>query len=137
MNKSQEHAIYELLNDTFNPEGDIYILAISSVTSLEEPKESHDPVIHKVRIALTYLDSSDINPYFDGTDLFISLTQEGNQFVNEDEWADGPPIMEGSPIELALDWVSSLAPPFYISSEALAASQQISNKSENTKRSDN
>ena len=71
----------------------------------------------KVRIALTFKEDDTINPYFDGTDLFVAIKANGIRFANEDEWADGPLIMEGSPIELAVGWVSELAQPFWISPE--------------------
>lgn len=115
MNKTQEKLLFELLNDTFNPESDNHILAISTVNLLEAPDEIYNAAIYKVRIALTYLDRDGINPYFDGTELFVQATPEGFQFVKEEVWADGPPLMEGSPIELAANWVSGLNAPFFVS----------------------
>ncbi|MNP66733.1 hypothetical protein D3C76_1624750 [compost metagenome] len=56
--------------------------------------------------------------------MYIEMTPTEIQFTKEDEWADGPPIMEGSPIELALGWVSEMALPFYVSSEAQEASNR-------------
>ncbi|MCP3776176.1 hypothetical protein NLX71_23230 [Paenibacillus sp. MZ04-78.2] len=43
------------------------------------------------------------------------------QLTHEDEWADGPPIPEGSPIEFALGWVTELIGPFIVSPEAQRA----------------
>ncbi|OME28905.1 hypothetical protein BSK63_23635 [Paenibacillus odorifer] len=111
MDECQEDKLCELLNDTFNPEGDTYILAITAAT--------YESAIYKVRIALTYQDSDGINPYFDGAELFVQITPEGILFVNEELWADGPPLMEGSPIELAFGWVSELNAPFFVSPELL------------------
>lgn len=51
------------------------------------------------------------------------MGEEGIQFTLEKDWADGPPAIEGSPIELALGWVSKLADPFYVSPDALAAAK--------------
>ncbi|MEK4730038.1 hypothetical protein [Paenibacillus sp. FSL L8-0641] len=39
--------------------------------------------------------------YFDGTDLFVTISPKENQFTREKNWADGPPVREGSPLELA------------------------------------
>lgn len=119
MNNIQERLLIKLLNQTFNPEGDICILAISAITSLDAPHEIQHSSFYKVRIALTYQDSDGINPYFDGTDLFVQITSEGIRFAKEEVWADGPPIMEGSPIELAVGWVSELNAPLFVSPELL------------------
>lgn len=119
MNNIQEKLLIKLLNDTFNPEGDIHILAISAVTSLDAPHEIQHSSFYKARIALTYQDSDGINPYFDGTELFVKITPEGIRLAKEEEWSDGPPLMEGSPIELAVGWVSDLNAPFFVSPELL------------------
>lgn len=55
--------------------------------------------------------------------MFVIVDGDDISFTREEEWADGPPAIEGSPIELALGWVSDLAEPFYISPEALAAAK--------------
>lgn len=119
MNNIQERLLSTLLNDTFNPEGDIRILAISTVTSPDAPHEIQHSSFYKVRIAMTYQDSDGINPYFDGTELFVQITPEGIRFAKEEVWADGPPLMEGSPNELAVGWVSELNAPFFVSPELL------------------
>ncbi|MNP49835.1 hypothetical protein D3C76_1440480 [compost metagenome] len=51
------------------------------------------------------------------------MSEDSIVFTLEKEWADGPPAIEGSPIEFALGWVSELAKPFYISPEALAVAE--------------
>lgn len=52
------------------------------------------------------------------------MDEEDNfQFALEKDWADGPPAIEGSPIEFALGWVSELAEPFYVSPEDLTAAE--------------
>lgn len=119
MNKNQEKELYGLLNSTFNPEGDIHILAISVVSLLKRYYEANYNAIYKVRIALTYQDTDGINPYFDGTELYVQITPEGIRFAKEEVWADGPPLMEGSPIELAVGWVSELNAPLFVSPELL------------------
>lgn len=115
---AKEHQLFRLLEVTFNPEGNIHFLAISE-TQIQSSCEVHP--IHQIRVALTYKTEDIITPYFDGTDLYVAIRSNGIQFVNENEWSDGPPIMEGSPIELALEWVSELAPPFWVSQEARTA----------------
>ncbi|MEC0371128.1 hypothetical protein [Paenibacillus chibensis] len=110
--------IFKLLESAFNPEGDIHFLAIAEkqiqIHEIERP-------VHQVRVALTFQEGDTVNPYYDGTDLFITIGEDSIEFTQEKDWADGPPAIEGSPIELALDWVSELAEPFYVSPEALAA----------------
>lgn len=113
--------LLKLLKTTFNLEGDIHFLAIAEkqiqVNKNERP-------VHQVRVALTFKEGDTVNPYYDGTDLFVTMDDEDSiQFTLEEKWADGPPAIEGSPIELALGWVSELAEPFYVSPEALAAAK--------------
>ncbi|MGW7163309.1 hypothetical protein [Paenibacillus taichungensis] len=109
-----------VLNKAFNPEGNIHFLAIA-----EKEIQIHDKKrpVHQVRVALTFLEGGTVNPYYDGTDLFITMDEDNIQFTLEKDWADGPPIIEGSPIEFALGWVAKLAEPFYVSPEALAADE--------------
>lgn len=109
-----------LLETVFNPEGDIHILVIAEKETQIYEKERP---IHQVRVALTFREGDTVNPYYDGTDLFVTMSEDRIQFALEEEWADGPPAIEGSPTELALGWVSELAEPFYISPEALAAAK--------------
>ncbi|MGC5776642.1 hypothetical protein [Paenibacillus pabuli] len=109
-----------LLESTLNPEDDIHFLAIAEKQSQTHEKERP---VHQVRVALTFQEGDRVNPYYDGTDLFITTDEDNFQFTLEKDWADGPPIIEGSPIEFALGWVSELAEPFYVSSEALAAAE--------------
>ncbi|MBJ6360918.1 hypothetical protein ACFOQM_06340 [Paenibacillus sp. GCM10012307] len=114
--------LLSILNTAFNPEGDIHFLAIAKKEIQVHGKERP---VHQVRVALTFQEGDTVNPYYDGTDLFVIMDEDSIQFTLEEEWADGPPAVEGSPIELALGWVSKLAEPFYFSPEALAASQTI------------
>lgn len=104
------------LSSSFDPEGVMHILAVSAVP-IEDGNHEQE-IRMKVRIALTFKEDDSINPYFDGIDLFVAINTDGIRFTNEDEWADGPPIMEGSPIELAVGWVSELAQPLWVSPEA-------------------
>lgn len=119
MNEYQ-NKLYELLVITFNQEGDIHFLAIA-----EKEIQVHDKErpVHQVRVALTFQEGDTVSPYYDGTDLFVTLGEDSIQFTLEKDWADGPPAIEGSPIEFALGWVSELAEPFYVSHEALAAAK--------------
>ena len=109
-----------LLESTLNPEDDIHFLAIAEKQFQTREKERP---MHQVRVALTFQEGDRVNPYYDGTDLFITTDENNFQFTLEKDWVDGPPIIEGSPIEFALGWVSELAEPFYVSSEALAAAE--------------
>lgn len=119
MNKKHTQ-ICKLLESAFNPEGDIHFLAIAETQIQTHEKERP---IHQVRVALTFQEGDTVNPYYDGTDLFVTIGEDSIEFTLEKEWADGPPAIEGSPIEFALGWVSELAKPFHVSPEALAAAK--------------
>lgn len=119
MTPALQQKLLELLTQQLNPDGSIRFLAISAVKP--EQEEATLPTTLQVRVALTIQYDSGINPSFDGTDLFVTITPGYIRFTREEEWADGPPIREGSPIELALGWVSELAPPFFVSPEAQEA----------------
>lgn len=121
--------LFALLEKAFNPTGDIHFLAISETQIQAFTKERP---VHQVRVALTFNEGDTINPYYDGTDLFVTLEGDNIQFALEKEWAQGPPAVEGSPIELSLGWVSELAKPFYVSPKALAAAQSVHVNSDDT-----
>lgn len=119
MNK-KHNEIIKLLEVAFNPEGDIHLLAIAETQiQIHEKKRP----VHQVRVALTFKEGDTVNPYYDGTDLFVTISESSIEFTLEKEWVDGPPAIEGSPIEFALGWVSELVEPFYVSQEALAAAK--------------
>ncbi|MGN7414605.1 hypothetical protein [Paenibacillus sp. SAF-068] len=109
-----------LLESTFNPEGDIHFLTIAEKEIQIHEKERP---VHQVRVALTFQEVDTVNPYYDGTDLFVTIEEDNIQFALEKDWADEPPAIEGSPIEFALGWVSELTEPFYVSHEALRAAE--------------
>lgn len=120
MNNKQKK-LYEMLETTFNPEGDIHFLSIAETQIQIYEKERP---VHQVRVALTFKEGDTVTPYYDGTDLFVTVSEDNIKFTLEKDWThDGPPAIEGSPIEFALGWVSELAEPFYVSSEALAAAE--------------
>jgi hypothetical protein len=122
MDKEKQLRILEFLKTSLDAEGTIHFLAVAA---MEQEKVEHlQSITIKVRLALTFQEDQSVNPYFDGTDMYILMTPTEIQFTREDEWADGPPIMEGSPIELALGWVSQLSVPFYISTEAQEAAHK-------------
>lgn len=121
--KALEQRLMEFLSQQLNTDGTIHFLAIAIIM---QTQEHTIPIILQVRVALTYQDSSGVNPYFDGTDLFVTVTPEDIRFTREEEWAEGPPICEGSPIELALGWVSELERPFFVSLEAQEATSRRS-----------
>ncbi len=119
----QQQIILDFLKISYDPEGTIHFLAVAAMEQ-ERVVEHSQSITVKVRVALTYQEDRSINPYFDGTDMYILLTPTEIKFTREDDWADGPPIMEGSPIELALGWVSQLNVPFYVSTEAHEAAHK-------------
>jgi len=119
MNKIEKR-LYELLKTAFNPEGDIHFLALAEKQIQVHEKERP---VHQVRVALTFQEGDTVNPYYDGTDLFVTMSEDNIQFTLEKDWVDEPPTIEGSPIEFALGWVAELAEPFYFSTEALAAAE--------------
>ncbi|KAA8753964.1 hypothetical protein [Paenibacillus sp. UASWS1643] len=118
--KITQRKLLALLESTFNPEGDIHFLAIAEKQIQVHEKERP---VHQVRVALTFQEGDTLNLYYDGTDLFVLMGEDNIQFTLEKEWTDGPPTIEGSPIEFALGWVAELAEPFYVSPEALAAAE--------------
>jgi len=124
MSYDLQQKLLDFLKTVFNPDGSIHILAVSTV-QLHQAYPSHT-IDLKVRIALTYLEDDAVNPYFDGTDLYITIDSDDIHFSNETEWADGPPQREGSPNNLALEWVSEMAEPFYVSPEAIATAKTLS-----------
>lgn len=124
MDKETQQRILEFLKTSFDTDGTIHILAVA--TALEEQVVSNEEITFKVRVAITFHDGSEVNPYFDGTDLYVTITAAEISFAREDEWADGPPLREGSPNEFALDWVSELAMPFFVSPQAEKAANTLS-----------
>ncbi|WP_339192782.1 hypothetical protein [Paenibacillus sp. FSL W8-1287] len=122
MNKETQQRILEFLKTSFDTEGTIHFLAVAAVQ--EEVDVSTQEVTFKIRVALTFQKGSKVNPYFDGTDLYVTITEAEIRFAQEDVWADGPPLREGSPNELALDWVSELVPPFFVSPQAREAADR-------------
>ncbi|SEL78810.1 hypothetical protein [Paenibacillus sp. OK003] len=112
--------LIKLLEETINPEGEIHFLALAEKQLQTHEKERP---VHQVRVALTFQEGDTPNPYYDGTDLFVTMDEAHIQFTLEKDWVDGPPAIEGSPIEFALGWVSELAEPFYVSPQALAAAE--------------
>lgn len=121
MDKNTEQRLLDFLTANIDMNGTMHFLAVSAV-ELETPDKP--TVLYKVRVAVTFREGDSINPYFDGTDMYVEIGPDTIQFAREYEWADGPPILEGSPNELALSWVSKLAPPFHVSPEALDAAIQ-------------
>ena len=129
MNKQQQQLL-TLLESTFNPQDDVHFLAIAETETQIQVHDKERPV-HQVRVALTFKEGETVNSYYDGTDLFVTMDDNGIQFTLEKDWADGPPAVEGSPIELALGWVSELAPPFHVSLHAKEAAERKATTSAN------
>ncbi|MGG1519015.1 hypothetical protein ABE504_26630 [Paenibacillus oryzisoli] len=119
MNHTRHQRILDFLKQEFNPDDTIHLLAVSAAEQLHDEYDLATTL--KVRIALTFQEDASVNPYFDGTDLFVCMTETDIRFTKENEWADGPPLREGSPNELALGWVSELASPIFVSPEAQEA----------------
>jgi hypothetical protein len=126
--ENKYNQLLSLLETTFNLDGDICFLAISE-TQVESVVEERP--VHQVRVALTFQEGDTVNPYYDGTDLFVTMRENDIKFTLEKSWADGPPAVEGSPIELALSWVTELTEPFYVSPEVLVAAKASSNPRNN------
>ncbi|WP_372814287.1 hypothetical protein [Paenibacillus sp.] len=124
MEKEKQQRILEFLKSSFDTDCTIHILAVAAAQ--EEQNTSNQEVTFKLRVAVTFQNDYDVNPYFDGTDLYVTISAAEIRFAREDEWADGPPLREGSPNELALDWVSELALPFFVSPQAQEAADRRS-----------
>ncbi|MGG2197542.1 hypothetical protein [Paenibacillus validus] len=118
MDKTIQQRLLEFLTASFDTDGMLRFLVASAV---ELKTSEHPTTLLKVRVAVTFQEGDSVIPYFDGTEMYVEIGPSTIQFTREYEWADGPPIMAGSPNELALPWVSELAPPFLISPEALKA----------------
>jgi hypothetical protein len=118
-NENLRKQLLEFLERTFDYDGTMYLLAVSArkMGINETAMESH----WKLRVALTYKEGDTVNPYSDGTDLNIALSEDSLRLLDEAALADEPPIIEGSPNALALEWVSAIAPPLWVSDEAREA----------------
>ncbi|MBW4083651.1 hypothetical protein [Paenibacillus sp. S150] len=118
-NESMRKQLLEFLEGTFNYDGTVYLLAVSARESAgdEAALESH----WRLRVALTYKENDIVNPYWDGTELDIALAGENIRLLDEVALVNKPPTVEGSPNELALEWVSEIAPPLWMSDEARKA----------------
>jgi hypothetical protein len=117
-----QQKILEFLKASFDPDGTLHFLAVSAVKV--DHWDSVQATLYKVRTAITFQDGDEVDPYFDGTDLYVIVTPSEIVFANEGDWAEGPPIVEGSPNKLAIKWVSELAPPFWVSAAAIKASDE-------------
>ncbi|SLK17350.1 MULTISPECIES: hypothetical protein [unclassified Paenibacillus] len=115
-----QRKLLALLESTFNSEDDIHFLAIAEKEIQINEKELP---VHQERVALTFKEGGTVNPYYNGTDLFVTIGEDNIQFALEKDWVEEPPTIEGSPTEFALGWVSELAEPFYVSREALTAAK--------------
>ncbi|NQX63751.1 hypothetical protein [Paenibacillus qinlingensis] len=81
MNHSQRR-LFDFIKQEFDHDGTIHFLALSAVEQQHDTLTSS--VIFKVRVALTFQDDSGVNPYFDGTDMFICITPTDIQLTQED-----------------------------------------------------
>ncbi len=71
---------------------------------------------------MTYRENdTSLNPYWDGTELDVALLVGNIWLLDEAALADEPPIIEGSPNALAIEWVAEIAPPLWVSNEAREA----------------
>lgn len=116
-NKIMRRKLMEFLEKTFDYDGKLQLLAVSA--RRDRTKGKSDELHWKLRIALTYReDDTKVNPYWDGTELEIALAGDSIWLLEESALIDEPPIIEGSPNALALEWVSEIAPPLWLSDEA-------------------
>ncbi|OMF96833.1 hypothetical protein [Paenibacillus sp. FSL R7-0337] len=119
-NTSIREQLLKFLNETFNYDGTTYLLAVSARGSTGDGTALESN--WRLRVALTYRENdTTVNPYWDGTELEIALTGENICLLDEASLADEPPIIEGSPNALALEWVSEIAVPLWVSDEAREA----------------
>ncbi|NUU63046.1 hypothetical protein [Paenibacillus agri] len=119
-NISMRQKLLEFLDRTFNYDSRTYLLAVSARGNTGDGAalESY----WKLRVALTYRENDTaVNPYWDGTELDIAWCRNIIRLVNEAALIDEPPIIEGSPNALALEWVSEIATPLWVSDEAREA----------------
>jgi hypothetical protein len=130
MDTEYQQRLLEYLKTSYDPDGMIHFLAVSAIVV-----ESVDQnVLLKARVALTFSDEEMVNTYFDGTDMYVKMEPNDIAFAREEEWADGPPLVQGSPIELAHGWVSELAPPFWVSQDAQQAAIERTLRANDTLR---
>ncbi|WP_019914330.1 hypothetical protein [Paenibacillus sp. HW567] len=119
INESLRQKILELLNKTFDYDGATHLLAVA-IRKVADGAFTEETIL-RLRVAMTYREGKSINPYWDGTEIDIILKGEHPYLLNEQTLADEPPMIEGSPNELALEWVSALATPLWISNEVKEA----------------
>jgi hypothetical protein len=117
MDTLMQQRLLDFLKTSFDTDGTLHFLA----TTAKKIDNNSSAELFKLRVAVTYRNGNSVIPYFDGTEMYIEVSPHSIQFAREHEWADGPPLMEGSPNEMALPWVSELAPPLYVSQEAREA----------------
>ncbi|MNN34948.1 hypothetical protein D3C81_1487800 [compost metagenome] len=71
-----------------------------------------------------------LNPYWDGVEFDLYLNNGEFELFDESALADESPLIEGSPNALALDWVSSLGIPIWISDEVKLAVEEAKQEHE-------
>lgn len=112
--------ILAFLKTTLDYDRTLHILAVSAKEIEGSRNEGH----WKVRVALTYREGDLLNPYWDGTEIDLILKENKFQLLDEGVFTNEPPIIEGSPNSLALDWVTAIASPLWVSDEARAAASE-------------
>ena len=123
MNEVTQQRLLEFVRITFHYDETLHLLAVSA-TEVGRAKKSSE-TFWKVRVALTYREEDSMNPYFDGTDLEVAVDGMEIRLMEESLLANDPPIVEGGSNELAINWVSELASPFWISEEAEKAAKTM------------
>lgn len=119
-NESRGKQLLEFLDRTFNYDGTTYLLAVSARVGTEDGTVLDS--YWRLRVALTYRENDiTVNPYWDGTELEIVWAGDSIRLLSESALTDEPPIIEGSPNALALEWVAEIAPPLWVSNEAKEA----------------
>lgn len=118
-NTSIREQLLKFLDRTFNFDGTTFLLAVSARESIGDgiALESH----WRLRVALTYKENDTVNPYWDGTEFDIAWGRDNILLLDEVVLTNEPPIIEGSPNALALEWVSEIATPLWVSDEAREA----------------
>ncbi|MFD1775432.1 hypothetical protein [Paenibacillus rhizophilus] len=117
--ESLRQHLLEFLKETFDYDGTIHLLAVAA--RRDGARDKLGESYWRLRLALTYSEGDTVNPYWDGTDLDVALAGNVLRLLDEEALANEPPIVEGSPNALAVNWVSELASPLWVSDEARAA----------------
>jgi hypothetical protein len=91
-NETMRKQLLGFLERTFNYDGTVHLLVVSArrVGARGQSGEPH----WRLRVALTYEENDTINPYWDGTELYIALVGDSIWLLDESVLANEPPIID-------------------------------------------